>query len=179
MLPYIILGISLYMGMNGHSKEKITNINAYWYEESRGNSKYKKYPPCYDLCGATRKIFDILDKMNMINDYYILLNVYSVILCQEKYCRKNMLLERLRDLKNSGGNELDREAQQIVRQYAKLQNNEIGFLLVLATSIIIRELHKLVNDNRISNQDKHNIFNLNNTFYATHYDKLTQACHFQ
>ena len=180
MLLYFAFGVSLYMAF--HSREKMSNNITYWYEESRKNIAFNKYPPCYDICGATRNIYDIFEKTKLINDYYVLLNVYSVILCQEahaKYCREEMVLERLRDLKNSGGNELDRDAQDIVRKHTKLQNNHIGFLLVLATSIIIKELRKIVDDKRISDKDKKSIMNLNETFYKIHYDKITQLCHLQ
>jgi len=159
-----------------YSTEHMIN-NTYWYEESRGNKSLNKYPPCYNICAATRHIYHIFEKYNLINDYYVLLNVYSVILCQKTHAEKRnqeMLLERLRDLKNSGGNELDKNAQNIVQQHTRLHNNQIGFLLVLATSIIIKELKKLDSDSRILDIDKQLIYKHNETFYTNHYDTVNK-----
>jgi len=74
-----------------------------WIENSRNNRNYKTYPPCFNLSIPAQKLFDILASNNLVVKHKVLLEVYSMILCQVNYlqsklCPQTMLINRLEDL---------------------------------------------------------------------------------
>ena len=94
-LVLLIVGISIVV----IRKEKYIHA---WTEMNRKNNMFEKYPPCYDICGATRNIQDKLESVNKKEEYHKLLDVYSIVLCQEKYKdsprTKEMMTQRINDL---------------------------------------------------------------------------------
>jgi hypothetical protein len=157
----------------------IENLQGAWIEESRENQPYKKYPPCYDICGATRNVYNILEQKGVTADYNKLLNAYSIVLCQEKFgekCRKDMLGQRISDLKALGGRE-DHSSVEVVKKYVKtLRDNKIKTLLVLATSVVTQELYKMQKDARLTMKEKLQLLKMNETFLDVHYDITNELC---
>jgi hypothetical protein len=175
MSTKILIGIAAIFTLLIMNNKKET----FWIEENRQNEPYKKYPPCYDICGATRNVYNILEKKGLTKDYNKLLNAYSIVLCQEKFgekCRKDMVDQRILDL-NSLGGEKEEYNFKLVRKYVKtLRDNKIGKLLVLATSVITKELYKMQKDERLTMNEKMQILKMNETFYDVHYDITNELC---
>lgn len=158
----LIIGTSLYY----FSREKFQ-----WTEMKRSNPMFEKYPPCYDICGATRTIQDKLEGVNLQVKYHKLLDVYSIVLCQEKYKNspnaEKMMKQRINDLIELGAKrEMVFETQKVISDYPA-ENPIVKDFLLLATNLIEREINTLSSDVNIA------LFNsikgLNAVFYQVHY----------
>jgi len=80
-----------------------------WIENSRNNKNYKKYPPCFNLSKEAQRIYKLLKYHNLVEKHKVLLEVYSMLLCQISYlqskiCVFTMLPDRLKDLESFGAN---------------------------------------------------------------------------
>jgi hypothetical protein len=40
-----------------------------WTENKRNNVSFNKYPPCYDICGSTRNIYDEIERTGKLEEY--------------------------------------------------------------------------------------------------------------
>ena len=78
-----------------------------WTENRRNNVSFNKYPPCYDICGSTRNIYDEIERSGKLKEYKKLLDVYSIVLCQVKYINsrnvREMMMDRITELIKFGG----------------------------------------------------------------------------
>jgi len=143
-----------------------------WTEMNRKNNMFEKYPPCYDICGATRNIQDKLESVNKKEEYHKLLDVYSIVLCQEKYKdsprTKEMMTQRINDLISLGAEKNNVfGTENILKQYNP--NNPVVLdFMYLATNLIQREINRLSQDN-IEPEIKSKIEKLNEVFYEVHY----------
>ena len=163
--------------------ENMQNGGMIWKENSRGNSNDGKYPPCYDICGATKAIYDILEKNNLLKKYTLLLDLYSIILCQEVYlktkdCKNTMLDERLMEINNLF------EGKEIQDKHLKIVNDNINNepkhkqmreLLEKTTVLIEEEMDKL-NKETLEKSDLDKLNNMNTVFYQVHYPIVSKNC---
>lgn len=174
-LGFIGLGTAFVVeGTKTKKENKVLNF-AYgtnrYTEEKRGNMMYKKYPPCYDICGATRTIQDKLEDVlkDKFVDYSKLLDIFSIVLCQEVYVesknKDEMLRQRINDLVEMGA-----KITQQDKSIAKTQ--EMTTFLSLSKNLIQRQVKMLLEDNRIDKDTKKEIVKLTNIFYDIHYSKL-------
>jgi hypothetical protein len=169
-MKYIVIAILVFfliISLSIYTKE-----NFYWTEEKRNNKMFEKYPPCYDICGATRLIQDKLESIDKKEKYHKLLDVYSIVLCQEKFKTssnaKEMMNQRIKDLENMGAKrKTEFDVERIMNQYPSSDPLVKDFLL-LATNLIQREIDSLSKDD-IETSLKDSIINLNNVFYQVHY----------
>jgi len=165
LLGLLITGITILV----IKKEKYIHA---WTEMNRKNNMFEKYPPCYDICGATRNIQDKLENVNKKEEYHKLLDVYSIVLCQEKYKDsprvKEMMTQRINDLISLGAEKKNVfGTENILKEYSA--NNPIVLdFMYLATNLIQREINKLSQDN-IDSDTKTKIEKLNEIFYQVHY----------
>ena len=95
-----------------------------WIENSRNNLDYKKYPPCFNLSLPAQKIFDILASNNLVVKHKVLLEVYSMILCQVNYlqsklCPQTMLIDRLENLDSFGALRYTNHYQNLTKYVSK------------------------------------------------------------
>ena len=161
----LIVGISIVV----IRKEKYIHA---WTEMNRKNNMFEKYPPCYDICGATRNIQDKLESVNKKEEYHKLLDVYSIVLCQEKYKdsprTKEMMTQRINDLISLGAEKKNVfGTENILKQYNP--NNPVVLdFMYLSTNLIQREINRLSQDN-IEPEIKSKIEKLNEVFYEVHY----------
>lgn len=144
------------------------------WTESRvyGNDMYEKYPPCYDICGATRSIFDILENAGVQEKHAGLLDAYSTVLCQEKFIENAcgtgpMLLRRINSLPPA-----PRGASEIVDKYHPEASGLSKEFLLRITGVLERELKKIKSDPRLNARDKAKITKLHDTFLVVHYHKI-------
>lgn len=175
MSTKILIGIAAIFALLIMNNKKET----FWIEEARKNEPHKKYPPCYDICGATRNVYNILEKKGLTKDYNKLLNAYSIVLCQEKFgekCRKDMVDQRILDLISLGGEKVEHNFKVVRKYVKKLRDNKIGNLLILATSVITKELYQMQKDARLTMNEKLQILKMNETFYDVHYDITNELC---
>jgi hypothetical protein len=167
----LIAGVIIILLIIGTSLYYFSRENFQWTEMKRSNPMFEKYPPCYDICGATRTIQDKLESVNMQQKYHKLLDVYSIVLCQEKYKNspnaKKMMEQRISDLIELGSERnMVFETQKVMTDYPSV-NPIIKDFLLLSTNLIEREMNALSSDVNIA------LFNtikgLNNVFYQVHY----------
>lgn len=154
-----------------------------WKENLRGNSNDGKYPPCYNICGATKKIYDILEKNNLIKKYSLLLDLYSIILCQEIYlkttdCKNTMLNERLIQINNLfGDRNVENKHLKIVNDNLENdpKNKEMKELLDKTTVLIEEQISKIKKE-KINEKDLKILLNMNTVFYQVHYPIVSSKC---
>jgi hypothetical protein len=164
--------------MDTTPNSSVSRIN--WTENTRGfNSTV--FPPCYDQSSEVKKIFSILKGYNLEKKYMTLLDVYSIILCQEnqvksKNCSDTFINDRLADINTYGGNANSQNASLIVKSTTNLQNTKMGKLLVMATDLIEKQMKELQADNVISKSDKEQISGYNSLFYRQHFDLMNKRC---
>lgn len=153
------------------------------FERERGNEPYGKYPPCYDICGATRSIYDRLEEESLLEEHAKLLELYSVVLCQEKHllskpgrrCSETMMDQRIRQLRSLGANERDPKALALVRKYVtskQLSSPEAVRFLVAVTNLLEREFARLEKGGNLTRGQVASLRKLHDTFYMVHYDKI-------
>lgn len=194
----LIIGLTIFIlviALRGRTKDTGPNLNLdytmdtlpnasvsriNWTENTRGfNSSV--FPPCYDQASEVKKIFSILRGYNLEKKYIVLLDVYSMILCQEsqvrsKNCSDTFINDRLADLNTYGANVNDQNAVSIVKSVTNLQNTKMGKLLAMATDLIEKQMKEIKSDNAISNSDKEQIAGYNSLFYRQHYDFMNKRC---
>lgn len=152
-----------------------------YLEEARGNNAYGKYPPCYDICGATRSIYDMLESVGVLEEHGLLLDLYSIVLCQEKHtsskkkCSDTMLSQRIAQLKQMGASVRDPKSRALVREYAGdvlPKDHPAMSFLVAATHLLERELARLKTSGDLTQDQMAKVKRLHKTFYMVHYDKI-------
>ena len=184
LLVFIVLVISYLFYTNYNKENFIHNLENY-----RGNNNFEKYPPCYNLDQQVTQIFDILEKNKLIKDSYVLLNVYSMILCQEKYIKikdcddNHMIVQRIQNLKKLGFDKINNtqylKYEAIVNSYISPENI-IGFnstfkiFLTGCTYLIEIELNNLKKS--LDSNDFNFIYELNKQFYKEHYEYIYTKC---
>lgn len=151
-----------------------------WTEVNRGFTT-NNFPPCFDLSSEAKKIYTILSTYNLQKKYMMLLDVYSILLCQNtqiraRACSDTFVNDRLADLNTYGGNANDQNAVNIVKSVTNLQNNKMGKLLVMATNLIEKQMGELKSDNTVSASDKQQIVGYNSLFYRNVYDFMNKRC---
>lgn len=164
-------------------KNKIQTGGMTWMENSRGNSNDGKYPPCYNICGATKAIYDILEKNKLLNNFSLLLNMYSIILCQEvflktKKCKDTMLDERLAEINNIfKDRKVEDKHLKIVNDNIETEpkHKEMRELLEKITVLIEEEMNKL-EKTKLNKSDLSKINNMNTVFYQVHYPVVSSGC---
>ena len=150
-------------------------------ENKYGNYSKTKYPPCYEICGATRNIYDILEKNKLLEKYHNMLDKYSIVLCQEVYlkkkkCEQTMFEERYNDIVKD--NNINDNIKKIVKDNIidlPKDKRMIEFLENI-TAIIEKDIKLLKKDNSLTEKEKQKIIKMNNVFYQVHYNELTNNC---
>lgn len=183
-MAFLLLGIG-FIGLGSalvvnstkkHPENKVLHFSygsSLYTEEKRGNLMYEKYPPCYNICGATRSIQDKLEKAlgNNFMNYRKLLDLYSIVLCQEVYIeskrRNEMLQQRIQDLASMGG-KINK------KDIIKATSEDMSKFLTLAKNLIERQIKMMLEDNSINKDTKKDIIKLNSIFYEIHFGKLKQ-----
>lgn len=165
------------------SKENLqVGGNLTWLENDRGNPNYKNYPPCYDICGATRKIQDILDKHGLTQKYQKMLELYSLVLCQEVYlktkkCENTMLDERINDLNRIGSVSVIQRDREIVRNSIENLPSSMEMLYFLEkTTAELENIIPEIKQESIDAKDIETIVKMNTVFYEVHYPVLAENC---
>lgn len=154
-----------------------------WLENDRGNSNDGKYPPCYNICGATKAIYDILEKNSLLEKYKLLLDFYSVVLCQEVYlkkksCEKTMLDERYDEIKKLlGDKKIEKRHLEIVKNNINKNPEHKKMLEFLnMITVLIEEKISELNLEEINKKDLDKINRMNTVFYNVHYPVVSEKC---
>jgi hypothetical protein len=163
---------------NTESNNVVSRIN--WIEVNRGFPA-TSFPPCFESSGEVKKIYSILAGYNLQKKYIMLLDIYSMLLCEDlqiraKACSDTFVNDRLADLHTYGGDANDQRAMEIVKSVTNVRNNKMGKMLIMSTDLIEREMKSIQGDNAISKADKEQIFGYNSLFYRRVYDFMNRRC---
>lgn len=163
-------------------KNNMVGGNSVNYSENKyGNNSKTKYPPCYEICGATRNIYDILEKNKLLEKYHNMLDKYSIVLCQEVYlkdkkCDETMFEERYNDIVKN--NKISENIKKIVKDNIidiPKDKRMIEFLENI-TNLIEKDIKLIKKDNSLTEKEKQKVIKMNNVFYQVHYNELTSKC---
>lgn len=172
-----IAGIWLLVRLVSSRKEGYTYL-----EEPRGNPKYESggfdYPPCYNICGASRKIYEILSKNKIQSKYRRFLDMHSIVLCQEVHtmsrpCDQTMLRDRIAEARVGIISDTTRA------KVAGLVNNKTGPIvdfLEAVTQILEDEMTRINSEVMLTPEEKTTIREMNETFYKVHYGVVADKC---
>jgi len=170
-----LVGLTTYLIL---SKKNVTEerfMDGSWKEfRNYGNPVFQKYPPCYDICGATRTIFDVLESKRLVSKHKRLLEAYSMVLCQEKHmdkaCVNGMLLKRINELPPTG------DQNDIVDRFAPDAGDGLSREFLLRVTPVLEDAMALVlKDPALNQEQKDKISNMHNVFYSVHYP-LIKGC---
>jgi hypothetical protein len=150
-----------------------------WLETRFGNSEDKvgtvTYPPCYRICGASQRLYDIAASNGLLEKYKTFLEMQSILLCQEIYlqtksCDQTMFTKRHDYIKVFPFTE---KGHAITRKYAPNAQPLTKRFLTHIASAMEEEKQKLKRDVRPGDVD--NVENLTNTFYAIHFPVIEKG----
>ena len=149
-----------------------------WTENKRNNLSFNKYPPCYDICGSTRNIYDEIERTGKLEEYKMLLDVYSIVLCQVKYINsrnvREMMMNRITDLIKYGGDTDESKYSGVLGMYPTPCDRSRLFM-ALSTSLIENEIRKIDSDSGFSEEAKQKIREFNRSFYNNNYSVIARA----
>lgn len=150
-------------------------------ENNFGNSNDGKYPPCYNICGATKKIYDILENKNLLEKYHELLDLYSIVLCQEVYLKKKKCNETMFDERYNlivKSENIDDSIKKIVSDNIidQPKNYKMIDFLNNITNNIEKNIKLIKLEKDLSDKERKEIMKMNNVFYQVHYNELTKNC---
>ena len=142
--PLININVPIKM-LGGNAPADLTNTTYSktilgWIENSRNNRNFEKYPPCFNLSIQAQKLFDLLEANDLIVKHKVLLEVYSMILCQVNYlksklCPQTMLIDRLTNLDSFG-------ALRYTKHYNNLTKYVSKNILYLTSPLTLEFLNK-------------------------------------
>jgi len=154
-----------------------------WIENSRYNSNYNKFPPCFKLSKEAQQIYNIIENKNIIITHKVLFEVLSMILCQynflkSKMCVNTMIENRITDLDSLGYNRYDNRYRNklitlLGNHYNTSSQYSIEFLLKSLT-LIEDELNKIYN--KINESEKNQLKSLIEKFYSDFFIYIAQDC---
>lgn len=153
-----------------------------WIENNRANPNYLDYPPCFDLCPASIKMFDILNNHKLIQKYKPIFEAQSLFLCEEVYtkkrnCMNTMINDRIYDLEKLGWNPIDltyySKLEGIIGNSIKKLDKKIISLMLGTMTIMEQQINKMI---ELSNEEIKNVKKLANTFYIVHFNALSKLC---
>lgn len=141
----------------------------------------KAYPQCFEICKATRDIFDLLQKHQLLNtpEADILMKLFSNILCMEMDNNCDLLQDRIFYILNNFGEPQLRPQLLTNLLKSKIgefdENNKALALILTTTDHIERNLQQLLSAD-IPNSSKQQLQELTTTFYQVHYPIILQIC---
>lgn len=167
----LVIGALFALAAYMASGNKTEGFSAGWREHrNRGNPMHGKYPPCYDICGATRNIYDILERAGKVQEHAELLDAYSMVLCQEKHmeraCQNGMLLRRINELSPA------KNVHPKIIEYGPNARAMAKEFLVRITPVLEQSLARVLRDPGLSKKDKDTIAKMHDVFYTVHYPKI-------
>lgn len=170
-----LVGLTTYLMLTQTKTIKEGFTTGDWKEfRNNGNPMFQKYPPCFDICGATRTIFDVLESKRLVQKHKRLLEAYSMVLCQEKHmdkaCVNGMLLKRINDLPPTG------DQNAIVDRYAPEAGDGLAREFLLRVTPVLEEsIQGVLRDPALTQEQKDKISDMHNVFYSVHYP-LIKGC---
>jgi hypothetical protein len=169
----VLLAIIILIVIIKREKYEVT-----WTENRRNNVSFNKYPPCYDICGSTRNIYDEIERAGKLEEYKKLLDVYSMVLCQVKYINsrnvREMMTDRITELIKFGGDTDESKYSGVLAMYPTPCDRSRLFM-GLATSLIENEIRKIDSDGGFSEEAKQKIKGFNRSFYNNNYSVIARA----
>lgn len=158
-------------------------INEKWAEHIRSNVPVNGFPPCFEDNSACKSIYGILASYNLLQKYFTLLDILSVMNCQYMNnkgiaCNRTYLKDRTVMFTGMGGNPDNEHAITLVTAYTKAENLErpITKFVIAGVDLIEKEMRKIHDDTEISLQDKSRLQGFIADFYKSNIPDVIQQC---
>lgn len=152
----------------------------FWSENIRGNQSFESFPPCFQKDTNSKNIYAIIAKANLVQRYYTLLDILSLLLClkeeQTKECKSINIKDRLTQVLGMGGNPNDEDTKLKALSFFPVNENAISKLLVGCIYLIERQLKIIKDDASLYKTDKEQIVGYIYSFYTTNIPTLYKLC---
>lgn len=152
----------------------------YWSENLRGNRNFELFPPCFQRDPYGKNIYGILARYNMVDRYYSLLDIMSLLLCLEEaqttQCKATNIKDRMVQLTGMGANPNDEEARKKASAFITVNESDASRLLVGAMHLLERQAKVMIVDKDIARPDIDQITGHLYSFYASHYPTIAKLC---
>ncbi len=144
-----------------------------------------RYPECFEICPASKNIYNILKKFNLLEKYANIIDLHQYVLCLEIASRKECSHEKIKEnivyLMNTYGppmNDPKELANILIKHIAvDLQNpTPIITLLLLIADYLQREIEDLKQSSILKETDLQNFETNMETFYDVHFNELIKLC---
>jgi len=174
VLSIVLCILLVYLIYCNYMVEQFLNI-----ENHRGIHNYNKYPPCFNFDKSIINIYDFFENKKLLNKAYLLLNIYSMVLCQQKDVNIDNIHLRIDNLKKMG---FDKITNNDYIKYQSIVNSIISpekrlkldthskIFLTATTYFIEKNLFKL--KKYILPIDYTTLQDMNKDFYKLHYSKF-------
>ena len=138
------------------------------------------FPPCFELSHTAKETFRILMANGVKDAYARLLDVYSLVLCQQQdrcaAAGSPTIKEKSAQLEAWGADANNKEAKDIVKSIVRNADQTLERFLVLATHLSTVQIRAIEKDDRIPKTSKEALVGFNSQFYRSHYAVFNNPC---
>lgn len=150
-----------------------------WSENLRNNVSNGNLPPCSQTDPFIKNIFTTLSKLNLVQRYFNLLDIMSIILCYEAdICNSVFDRERLVQVIGMGGDPQDKDSREYLKAFTTIQKTDTMTtrFLVACLNLIQKQTNLIKVDKDITRQDSDAILGHIYSFLVSHIDNIYKLC---
>lgn len=163
-----------------NSEPRPASAPVFWSENLRNNKNFENFPPCFDMDASAKNIFGIILRLNLMQRYYNMIDLLSILLClrfmQDKACRSSDIRDRLVQVKGMGGNAEDRDSQNKASAFIPINDTLQSKMLVATLNLLERQMALMRNDSAVSKQDADAISGHLYSFYVNNFPAIYKKC---
>ena len=154
-----------------------------WSERIRGITQtvFEGMPPCFEYNESARRIYAIISARNKVIEYRALLDIISILLCQNTdTCtgERSRFKDRYTQVIGSGGNPRDALATDILKVYVKDVDldKSIALFIVATVNLIQKHFDVLYRDEDFSSNERDSVNGLIRELLSTVVDEVYRKC---
>lgn len=152
----------------------------YWTENLRNNKNFDNFPPCFERDPSAKTIFGIILRLNLMQRYYHMIDVLSVLLClqqlQSRECRTADIKDRIVQIIGLGGNADDKASQQTAAAFIPINDTIQSKFLVASMDLLEKQMKIMRSDAAVSKADASSISGHLYSFYVTNFPEIYKKC---
>jgi hypothetical protein len=152
----------------------------YWTENLRNNKNFESFPPCFERDSNAKNIFGIMLRLNLMQRYYHMIDVLSVLLClqqlQAKACRTSDIKDRMVQIVGLGGNANDKASQEKAAAFIPVNDTLLSKFLVASIDLLEKQMKIMRSDSAVSKADADSVSGHLYSFYVANFPVIYKTC---